>query len=119
MLTGASALLDCLVLCPGAHLQQHANELNKGEYPATANMKSGYVFRAENPETMYYLQKIGKTGHLTTVDVANTESRQRLNNLWEMLFILDNTNTVSIGMYLIAVSSSHFKSSLRIQPTQL
>ncbi|ODM20039.1 hypothetical protein SI65_05025 [Aspergillus cristatus] len=104
VLTGTSALLDCLVLCPGAHLQQHAGELNKGEYPATANMKSGYVFRVENPAAVYYLQKIGKTGHLTTVDVVNTESRQRLNKHWERSFSLDNANAISTVAYLTAVS---------------
>ena len=33
-------------------------------------MTSGYVFRVENPATVLFLQKVGKTGHLTTLSVS-------------------------------------------------
>ena len=62
--------IDTLVLCPGMHLQQDASELNHGEYPATAAMTTGYVFRVENQATVTFLQNIGFTGRLTTVDVT-------------------------------------------------
>src|SRR3954463_11983732 len=52
-LTGTSSLLDLLVLVPGIHLQQNATELNRGEYPACAALTTGYVFRIENPATVY------------------------------------------------------------------
>jgi hypothetical protein len=68
-LTGTSALWDALVLCPGLHRQQSAPELNGGEYPAVAAMTTGYVFRVENPATVTFLQKVGETGHLTTLEV--------------------------------------------------
>lgn len=61
---------DTFVLCPGMHLQQTASELNHGEYPATAAMTTGYVFRVENQATVSFLQNIGSTGRLTTVNVT-------------------------------------------------
>ncbi|RAK99619.1 uncharacterized protein BO80DRAFT_426309 [Aspergillus ibericus CBS 121593] len=71
VLTGTATLLDSLVLCPGIHRQQYVADLSKSEYPAAANMVTGYVFRIENPATVYYLQRVGKTGSLTTVAVTN------------------------------------------------
>ncbi|EME89023.1 uncharacterized protein MYCFIDRAFT_25251 [Pseudocercospora fijiensis CIRAD86] len=68
-LTGTSTFLDALVLAPGLHRQQNSPELHKGEFPACAAMTSGYVFRVENPATVLFLQKVGKTGHLTTLRV--------------------------------------------------
>lgn len=70
VLTGTAALLDALVLCPGIHMQQDAKSLNGGEYPACGALTTGYVFRVENPATVYYLQQTGKTGHLTTLSVS-------------------------------------------------
>ncbi|KAH8423680.1 uncharacterized protein LDX57_001437 [Aspergillus melleus] len=102
-LTGTAALLDCLILCPGFHLQQHADELNKGEHPAAAALTSGYVFRIENPATVHYLQKIGRTGCLTTVGVRDVRNRQSKNALMETVFTMDNANIVSVGAQVIAV----------------
>ncbi|GAB7353011.1 hypothetical protein MBLNU459_g3569t2 [Dothideomycetes sp. NU459] len=65
-LTGTSCLADALVLCPGLHRQQAAPDLNNGEFPACAAMTTGYVFRVENPATVVFLQKVGRTGQLTT-----------------------------------------------------
>ncbi|MCJ1357763.1 MAG: hypothetical protein MMC33_007759 [Icmadophila ericetorum] len=68
-ITGSASWLDILILAPGIHTQQSAEELNDGEYPATAALTSGYVFRVENQATARWLQTIGKPGHLTRVAV--------------------------------------------------
>ncbi|KAM5511695.1 hypothetical protein FOXYSP1_06495 [Fusarium oxysporum f. sp. phaseoli] len=70
VLTGNATLMDILILCPGIHMQQKSTNLNGGEYPACGNMVSGFVFRVENPATVYYLQRVGKTGYLTTLNVS-------------------------------------------------
>ncbi|KAG7009654.1 hypothetical protein G7Y79_00002g007690 [Physcia stellaris] len=69
--------LDPLVLAPGLHLQPTANDLNKGEYPACAALTTGYVFRVENPATVYFLQRVGRTGHLTSLKVSTPISPSR------------------------------------------
>ena len=74
-LTGTSCLLDALVIVPGLHTQQDADELNRSEYPACAAMTTGYVFRVENQATVYFLQRVGKTGHLTTLSVSDLNQR--------------------------------------------
>ncbi|KAL4941898.1 hypothetical protein BDV06DRAFT_235742 [Aspergillus oleicola] len=73
-LAGTSVLTDAFVLCPGLHRQQSAPDLSKGELPAVAAMTTGYIFRVENPATVCFLQKVGKTGHLTTIHVSPPES---------------------------------------------
>lgn len=60
VITGTAALLDFLILCPGLHLQEHASNLNMGEYPAAAAMASGYLFRIMNPATVHYIQKTAR-----------------------------------------------------------
>ncbi|KAI6773010.1 hypothetical protein HG530_003968 [Fusarium avenaceum] len=70
VLTGNATLMDIFILCPGIHMQQKSAGLNGGEYPACGNMVSGFVFRVENPATVYYLQRVGKTGHLTNLNVS-------------------------------------------------
>ncbi|KAL3253325.1 hypothetical protein ABHI18_009580 [Aspergillus niger] len=105
VITGTAALLDCLILCPGLHLQQHASNLNKGEYPAAAAMTSGYVFRIENPATVHYLQKISKTAHLTTVEVINIDNQMSwAGQAANVLFITANANIISVLTYAIAAS---------------
>ena len=71
-LTGSSDFLECLVLCPGLHKQQSATNLNNAEFPATAALTTGYVFRVENSATVHYLQRVGRTGHLTMLNVHAT-----------------------------------------------
>ncbi|KAL8796486.1 MAG: hypothetical protein Q9195_001160 [Heterodermia aff. obscurata] len=66
--------LDSLVLAPGLHLQPTANDLHKGEYPACAALTSGYVFRVENPATVYFLQRISRTGCLTDLKLSSQAS---------------------------------------------
>lgn len=74
-LTGNSSLLDLFILVPGLHLEQHAEKTiymhTMGENPACASLNSGYVFRVENVATVYYLQRVGRTGHLTSLAVTN------------------------------------------------
>lgn len=72
-----TSLLDPLVLAPGLHLQPTANDLHKGEYPACAALTSGYVFRVENPATVYFLQRVGRTGCLTDLKVSAQASSSR------------------------------------------
>ncbi|ODH50420.1 hypothetical protein GX48_03381 [Paracoccidioides brasiliensis] len=106
-LTGASALLDTLVLCPGIHRQQSAPELNNGEHPATAALTSGYVFRVENPATVLFLQKMSVTGHLTYLKVApvsksNTGLQSKLNFLFPLTATFASSN---IPYFLAAIAS--------------
>ncbi|PBK87613.1 hypothetical protein ARMGADRAFT_938663 [Armillaria gallica] len=63
-LMGTASWLDILVLALGMHQQQSADEVNRGEFPQTGSLTNGYVFRIENPATVSYLQRIGRTGHL-------------------------------------------------------
>lgn len=72
---GTSAWLDTLVLCPGLHRRYEAANLNNGEYPACAAMTTGYVFRVENPATVFYLQSVGETGRLTNISVSRAPSQ--------------------------------------------
>ncbi|SJL08152.1 uncharacterized protein ARMOST_11515 [Armillaria ostoyae] len=74
-LVGGACFLDVLVLVPGMHKQQCADESNRGEFPTTGAMTSGYVFRVENPATVSYLQSIGQTGHLVTARVSQHPSQ--------------------------------------------
>ncbi|KAK0224913.1 hypothetical protein EDD85DRAFT_230470 [Armillaria nabsnona] len=69
-LFGGACFLDVLVLVPGMRKQQCADEINRGEFPTTGAMTSGYVFRVENPATVSYLQSIGQTGHLVTARIS-------------------------------------------------
>ena len=85
VLTGTATLLDALVICPGIHLQQRSTRLNGGEYPACGALTSGYVFRVENPATVYYLQQVGMTGHLTNLRVTkpiNSNEQETEQETW-------------------------------------
>lgn len=72
---GTSAWPDALVFCPGLHRQHKAADFNKSEFPACAAMTTGYVFRIENPATVFYLQSVSETGKLTNISVSKTNSR--------------------------------------------
>ena len=79
-LNGTSSFLDLFVLCPGIHRQQYATDLNGGEFPPTAALTTGYVFRIENQATVFYLQKMGVPGHLVTLTVeeeSKSEGKKR------------------------------------------
>ena len=74
-LNGTSQWLDVLILCPGLHRQKKATQLSDGEFPACAAMTTGYVFRVENPATVFYLQSVGETGKLTNISVSKADVR--------------------------------------------
>ncbi|KAJ5461606.1 uncharacterized protein N7458_003158 [Penicillium daleae] len=104
-LTGTSVLLDTLVICPGIHTQQKAVGLNHGEYPSTAALTSGYIFRIENPAMVYYLQRIGRTGQLTPVSVTRLHANAHWYNKLPGTFAsLRTTSLLSSLAYLMAVS---------------
>ncbi|KAK0492402.1 hypothetical protein EDD18DRAFT_513530 [Armillaria luteobubalina] len=68
-LAGTASYYDALVIAPGMHHQQAASEINRGEFPITGAMTTGYIFRVENPATVHYLQSVGVAGHLVTAHV--------------------------------------------------
>lgn len=96
-LTGSASLLDILLLTPGIHLQQKASEINGGELPSTGAMTSGFVFRVENQATVAYLQKIGRTGSLVTVQV---EQNPRIHHLQQLF---SPGNSIPSIMYCTAI----------------
>ena len=103
-LTGTSALLDTFILCPGIHRQQNASELNGGEYPAVAAMTSGFVFRVENPATVSYLQRVGLTGHLTTLSITNIENEMSEKaKILSIFYTFQNATGLSTSTYITAV----------------
>lgn len=88
VLNGTS-ILDPLVLCPGIHKQQYATELNRGEFPATTALTSGYVFRVENQATVFYLRKMGVPGHLVTMRVEELPNETK--RFFTVSFLLNAT----------------------------
>ncbi|PBK88090.1 hypothetical protein ARMGADRAFT_442023 [Armillaria gallica] len=97
-LTGGASFLDALILVPGMDKQQCADEINRGEFPTTGAMNSGYVFRVENPATVSYLQTIGQAGHLVTARVSQNPSQNTdlsiQNRLLQSLFVAGVPATV-------------------------
>ncbi|KAK0224912.1 hypothetical protein EDD85DRAFT_230434 [Armillaria nabsnona] len=69
-LMGTASYLDILVLAPGMHTQQSADDVNRGEFPLTGSMTTGNIFHVENPATVRYLQDISRTGCLVTARVS-------------------------------------------------
>jgi hypothetical protein len=112
VLTGGASYTEALTLCPGIHRQYTANELNKGEYPACAALTTGYVFRVENPATVNFLQRSGRTGHLTTIIVERPalDGRSRLSRLFlsaksipRFLVLLTTLSTLLSLAFLLAL----------------
>ena len=104
-LTGNAFLADALVLCPGMHRQQYeAADLTGGEFPATAAMTTGYVFRVENSGTVFFLQRVSRTGQLTTLKV--TPDADRLSSSSSSSFLLRSTIATAayLGAMLLTVS---------------
>ena len=98
-LAGRAFWSDSLILCPGIHRQQLATELNKGEYPAAAALTTGYVFRVENQATVYFLQKVSKTGYLTTLSVEKAlqgESSSEFPGLYRVAALLTMCSLVAL-----------------------
>ncbi|PKS08435.1 hypothetical protein jhhlp_005146 [Lomentospora prolificans] len=95
-LTGTAVLFDVLILCPGIHLQQESVSLNGGEYPACAALTTGYVFRVENPATVYYLQQVSLTGHLTNVEVSRVVPEEGL-PFWDLSTFYSHNNATLLS----------------------
>lgn len=74
-LNGTSQWLNVLILCPGLHRQDKATRLSDGEFPACAAMTTGYVFRIENPATVFYLQSVSETGKLVKISALKANSQ--------------------------------------------
>lgn len=100
-LTGNAALLDALIICPGFHRQHLAAELNQAEYPAVAALTTGYVFRVENPATVFFLQRISRTGALTNLTVSHWKQRDSFGaDIISKLWTFQNATPLSTMAYL-------------------
>jgi hypothetical protein len=101
ILTGTASWLDILILLPGIYHQQNAADLAGGEFPACAAMTTGYPFRIENPATVYWLQRVSRTGHLTTVKITTPST-----SFASALFPWQNTSIISSIAYLAAAAGT-------------
>ncbi|KAK3940563.1 hypothetical protein QBC46DRAFT_123007 [Diplogelasinospora grovesii] len=86
-ITGGSSWLDSLLLAPGLHYQQAADELVKGTGAAAIidavedQGGKSTTFRVNNAATAHYIQKIARPGQTVTLDVGavpTVRSRHRL-----------------------------------------
>ncbi|KAL2818308.1 hypothetical protein BJX63DRAFT_429241 [Aspergillus granulosus] len=102
-LTGTASLSDIFILAPGLHMQQRAPDLSAGESPACGALTTGYVFRVENPATVYYLQRVGRTGQLTTLSVTRLRTRGVRNWLFTVIFPAQNMNLIAGLAYSTAI----------------
>ncbi|KAK0244899.1 hypothetical protein EDD85DRAFT_810030 [Armillaria nabsnona] len=102
-LSGTASYLDALVLAPGMHQQQSASEINRGEFPITGAMTSGYIFRVENPATVYYLQSIGITGHLVTAHVYTSGQNWPFFSPATLLYALCPVLTIVVAVSLARI----------------
>ncbi|GJE94694.1 hypothetical protein PsYK624_108650 [Phanerochaete sordida] len=100
-LTGGASWLDVFFLAPGILSQQDAPKANNGEYPATAAMTTGYVFRVENQATAAFLQRIGKTGHLTTLHVEQSSDLLHIDPLASFSYLAGIASTVFVTAALV------------------
>lgn len=112
--------MDALALAPGLHLQSTANELHKAEYPACAALTTGYVFRVENPATVFFLQKVARTGCLTNLKVAHSDASAYVTRFYYYatyctifcllrLFIVDDNWGLVFTCSLIAIRMIQYK----------
>jgi len=74
-LTGRPPWADVCLFCLGMQTPLRSSTLNDGEYPACAALTTGFVFRVENQATIWYLQRTGRTGSLTTLTVLSENAR--------------------------------------------
>ena len=72
-LTGRPSLFSIFTLSLGLQTPLTPTSLNFGEFPACAALTTGYVFRIENAATVYFLQRMGRTGCLTRLDVSSAD----------------------------------------------
>ena len=67
-------------------------------------MTSGYVFRVENPATVFYLQNVSQTGKLTTLKVSKLHDNEYwLTWFLSLLFSFHTATPVSTISYMTAV----------------
>lgn len=67
-------------------------------------MTSGHVFRVENPAVVFYPQKVGHNGQLTTASVTRAKRLEaKPFELLTMLFTFQNPSPFSACRYLITV----------------
>ncbi|TFK48237.1 hypothetical protein OE88DRAFT_1664707 [Heliocybe sulcata] len=105
-MTGSSSFLDILFLAPGIHCQQQASEVNRGEYPTTGAMTTGYVFRVENQATVNFLQRVGKPGYLVTVKVSPPSPHLEsfsADALASTLYIIGIAQTITVIVALVHI----------------
>lgn len=109
-LNGTPGFLDPFTLCPGIHRQQHAVELNRGELPATAALTSGYIFRVENQATVFYLQKVGVSGHLVTVTVKKFSDKNSgaVGSLYALISVISTGNLLYAAPVLLTLTALVF-----------
>ena len=104
-LSGNAAYLDTLVICPGLHRQQASPDLNLGEYPVCGALTTGYVFRVENQATVVFLQRMGRTGSLTTLMVRRwNDSATSWLKCLSSLYSYQNASAGSALAYFAAVA---------------
>jgi hypothetical protein len=96
---GVPTFVDYFMLCPGLHRQHLASQLNQAEYPACAALTTGYVFRVENPATVYYLQRISTTGAVTNLNVTRE-------TIWPVWY--DPFNSFASAWYDVAAPLLYF-----------
>jgi len=101
-------MLDILFLAPGIHKQQDASNVNNGEFPTTGAMTTGYIFRVENQATAHYLQRIGKTGSLVTVHVADNTPRSAVHRILTDLFYIGNSSVSALYLSGIGLTMYSF-----------
>ncbi|KAJ4324674.1 hypothetical protein N0V84_003798 [Fusarium piperis] len=65
-------------------------------------MKTGDVFRIENPATVFYLQQVSKTGHLTNLEASELEG-DWWSKVLSMFFTAQNASVASTLAYVTAV----------------
>ena len=108
---------EIFLLAPGIHTLQMAPELARGEYPATAAMTTGYVFRVENEATVAWLQGVARTGYLTEVRVADGDDLLPLSwkdpvKLGLFMLLVYNTLRAAISVYPSSEKLEHTPASL-------
>lgn len=108
--SGTASFLDIFTLSPGlAYLIPSLGNVHRGEYPATAALTTGYVFRIENAATVRFLQDVGRTGCLVTLRVAEIFSSVEWSIYWApnvasaLWYLLPPLLTldVVVGLYII------------------
>jgi hypothetical protein len=69
-------------------------------------MTSGYVFRVENPATVFFLQRHGRTGQLTTIHVSPSPSKTFLRRILSTLIVTENVTFATYLAYALTVSAT-------------